>query len=138
MKDMEPVETQLALHNIFANDSEGNTIQIEPKDTVLTEIKFRKLEIPESYILFQNHPNPFNPETSISYQIPEAAQVEIKIFNTMGQNIKTLISQKQNAGYYLVHWDGNDSNGNKVVSGIYMYRIEAGDFICIKKMTLMK
>jgi hypothetical protein len=94
--------------------------------------------IPETYDLTQNSPNPFNPDTYIKYQLPEDSHVLIKIFNTLGQEIKTLVNQDKTAGYYSVYWDGLDNNGNQVGSGIYLYQIRAGSFVCTKKMILLK
>jgi hypothetical protein len=127
-----------------ATDASGNSVTAGATVTVPHDLgkriasSFDKFNEPDSYQLFANYPNPFNPETSISYQIPEAAHVEIKIFNAIGNEISTLINERQNAGYYTAQWDGKDSSGNKVVSGIYLYQINAGDYICTKKMTLMK
>jgi len=102
------------------------------------EDQSNEVAIPDKYALNQNYPNPFNPDTYIKYQLPEDAHVLIKIFNTLGQEIKTLVNQDNKAGYHTIHWDGLDNNGNRVGSGIYIYKMKAGSFICTKKMALLK
>ncbi len=93
---------------------------------------------PVSYNLFQNYPNPFNPTTIISYSIPKVSHVTLKIYDILGREVKTLISADQNNGVHSVQWNGDNNYGTKVSSGIYLYRIEAGDFIQTKKMILIK
>jgi len=89
--------------------------------------------IPQSFSLSQNYPNPFNPETKINFAIPSAAFVTISVYNTLGQVVSQLISQEMNAGYYTY-----DFNASNLTSGIYFYRITAGDFSETKKMMLIK
>jgi hypothetical protein len=93
---------------------------------------------PTNFDLLANHPNPFNQETEISFQLPAAEHTVLKIFNTLGQEIKTLIDQKYEAGYHTVRWDGRDNSGNLVVSGTYFYQIKAGDFVAIRKLVVLK
>jgi len=90
-------------------------------------------EIPQKYYLAQNYPNPFNPITMINYQVPMTNEVEISVYNILGEKIVTLVSKKQQAGYYSVQWDASD-----FASGIYYYKIKAGAFISVKKMILVK
>lgn len=94
--------------------------------------------LPETFQLSQNYPNPFNPETNISFDIPFKSMVSIKIYNILGREITTLVENKLSAGKYSVTWDGADSNGRKVSSGIYLYRIDAGNFTETRKMILLK
>ncbi len=96
------------------------------------------LALPLDYTLGQNYPNPFNLGTSINYQLPERAHVVIKIFDSMGHEIKTLINENQSAGYYTIQWDGRYNSGNQLVSGIYLYQIKAGSFTCTKKMAVLR
>jgi hypothetical protein len=93
---------------------------------------------PKVFALRQNYPNPFNPATTIEYALPEAASVRLDVFNTLGQVVSTLIDEKQAAGRYSVRWDGLNSNGEAMGSGVYVYRIVAGDFQAIKRMLLIK
>lgn len=97
--------------------------------------------IPERYMLSQNYPNPFNPSTVIKYSIPNSADVSIRIFDILGNEVATLVNEKQNAGYYSVEFSSAE-RGNNLSSGIYFYKLtatgEAGDFSESKKMTLIK
>jgi flagellar hook assembly protein FlgD len=81
--------------------------------------------LPEGYTLEQNYPNPFNPETEIRFTLPEAGQVTVKIFNTTGQEIRTLANGTFQAGYQTLRWDGRDQSGNAVAAGVYLYQITA-------------
>jgi len=89
--------------------------------------------VPSSYGLSQNYPNPFNPQTAIRYALAKDAQVTLVVYNIAGQKIKTLLNEEQQAGYHECVWDGKD-----VASGIYFYRLQAGDFVQTRKMVLLK
>ncbi len=93
--------------------------------------------LPESYSLEQNYPNPFNPETNISYSIHNSTDVNITVFNALGQTVNVLVNQKQNTGNYRVNWNGKDNSGNAVSSGVYFYTLKAGDFTSTRKMILL-
>ena len=95
-------------------------------------------EIPESFSLIQNYPNPFNPETDISYALPSDCQVNLTIYNLLGQKVKTLVNEPQTAGYKTTHWNGRDEQGNLVSSGIYFYKLNAGEYTDTKKMVMTK
>jgi hypothetical protein len=94
--------------------------------------------IPESFALHANYPNPFNPTTTISYDLPEQAQVTLGIYDLLGKQIKTLVNQSQDAGNRTAVWDGTDDLGRQVSAGVYLYQIEAGDFTQTRKMVLLK
>ena len=94
--------------------------------------------IPEEYALDQNYPNPFNPETTIKYQLPEAGKVVLKIYNVMGQEIRTLVNEDKEAGYYNIHWDGRDQLGDRVPSSVYIYRLKTNSLVFSKRMILIK
>ncbi len=94
--------------------------------------------LPPAFELHQNFPNPFNPETQISYSLPEEGEVRLTIYNVLGQQVKVLVDGHQNAGAQTVIWDGCNENGEKVSSGIYFYKLKAGDVVQTRKMTLMK
>jgi len=89
--------------------------------------------LPENFELKQNYPNPFNPITTIEYSLPEAAKVKLTVFNTLGQQAAVLVDGYQQAGYKTVEFEAS-----VLSSGIYFYRIEAGDFVSMKKMILIK
>jgi len=93
---------------------------------------------PEKYALSQNYPNPFNSTTLIQYQLPDPGRVTIKIYNILGQEVKTLVDQVKEAGYHSALWNGMDKFGNTVSSGIYYYRLVSGSFIQTKKMVYLK
>jgi len=94
--------------------------------------------VPKQYQLYQNYPNPFNPSTKIEFKVPKLEQVSIKIYNMLGQEIKTLVNKKFMRGSHFVEWDGTDNFGRKVSSGVYLYQMEAGEFVGVKKGLLLK
>jgi len=96
------------------------------------------LSLPKHFSLEQNYPNPFNPQTEISYNISSASEVQIVVHNILGQPVKILIDDQHTAGNFSAIWDGTNSNGEQVTSGIYFYRMKAGNFIDTKKMLLLK
>ena len=89
--------------------------------------------IPLTYTLEQNFPNPFNPSTIIQYSLPVTAPVVLKIYNVLGQEVKTLVDQNQKAGKYTVRFDASS-----LASGMYFYRLQAGEFSQVKKLLLLK
>jgi len=94
--------------------------------------------IPDEFALYNNYPNPFNPITNIKYDIPEVADVHLEIYNVAGQRIRTLVQSQQEPGRYKVQWAAKNDYGRPVASGMYIYRIRAGDFVSVKKLVLMK
>jgi photosystem II stability/assembly factor-like uncharacterized protein len=123
---------------------EGNILI---KDTKVKSLVLKNgvRAIPVEYALAQNYPNPFNPTTSIRYQLPVDSRVTLKIFNVVGQEIKTLVNSIQSAGYKSAQWNGTDNAMTSVPSGLYFYRIEATEidnpdhhFTQVKKMMMMK
>jgi hypothetical protein len=98
--------------------------------------------LPKVFALNQNFPNPFNPSTSIVYDIPESVgekvPVTLVVYNMRGQKVSTLIDEEKAPGRYSMHWDGKNGSGEQVSSGIYLYKITAGDFVKVKKMVLLK
>jgi len=102
----------------------------------ITEIGGKKLQ---SFRLEQNYPNPFNPSTIISYSLPQASEINIIIYNMLGQKIRSLVGKiKQAAGTHTTQWDGRDDAGKQVASGIYIYRMRAGDFVQSRKLMLLR
>jgi len=94
--------------------------------------------VPYSYELKQNFPNPFNPETRIYFEIPQTHDVKIVIYNVLGQMVRVLTDNRFDAGRHIVNWDGRDDNGQLVSTGVYFYRIKAGEFLASKTMLMMK
>jgi len=102
-----------------------------------------QIKRPEDYSLAQNHPNPFNPETEISFALPEHSSVKITVLDLLGRQIMTLVERNYSAGFQKVIWDGTDASGNKVGTGVYFYRIvatgESGkQFTKVMKMLVTK
>ena len=99
------------------------------EDEVLTSTEF---------ILNYNYPNPFNPVTTISYKLPQAALVRMTIYDLLGRQVKTLINKTQDTGYKSVIWDATNDYGKPVSAGVYLYQIQAGNFVQSRKMVLLK
>lgn len=93
---------------------------------------------PKIFDLSQNYPNPFNPETSIRYAVPTKNPVRLSIYDMLGREVAILIDQVQDPGTYEVKWDGKNTSGLSVGSGVYFYRLQAGSFIKTKKMVLLR
>ena len=96
------------------------------------------MDIPTNYDVQQNFPNPFNPTTTINYQLPKDSQIALVIYNMLGQEVKTLVNDNLDAGYYSVTWDGTDNSGKMIASGEYLYSITADDFNKNMKMVFLK
>lgn len=94
--------------------------------------------MPQGFALQQNYPNPFNPGTIIRFQLPSHGRVSLTIYNISGQLVRTLLDSSVSAGAHAVAWDGRDDHGQLVASGEYLYRIEAGRFVEMKKMTFVR
>jgi hypothetical protein len=94
--------------------------------------------VPQSFKLYQSTPNPFNPMTTIRFDLPTAQSVELTIFNVDGRRIKTLVNEQMPAGSHAVIWDGRDETGQRVASGTYFYRIQAGPYGGTDRMVLVK
>jgi hypothetical protein len=93
---------------------------------------------PTAFLLSQNYPNPFNPVTNFKLSLPKASHVKMEIFNIVGQRVRTLLDEDMRAGVFVVDWDGKDDKGVSVSSGVYFYRVVAGNFSDIKKMVLLR
>ncbi len=109
-----------------------------PGSGMLTNVEKEYFEKPLHFKLFQNHPNPFNPTTTIHFELPTETDVLLEIFNIQGQKIKSLVQEKLNAGIHQTIWHGKTDFGTKAVSGIYLYKLKTGDYIRTKKMLLIK
>ncbi|MCH8929186.1 MAG: T9SS type A sorting domain-containing protein [Candidatus Marinimicrobia bacterium] len=95
-------------------------------------------QLPKTLSLRQNYPNPFNPITNIMYDVPASASVSLRIYDMLGRSVITLVNEQQSAGSYNVEWNGKNSSGIQVTSGIYFYRLEAGQSATTKKMLLLR
>lgn len=106
----------------------------------IIDIRYSKNEsgIPRSYELYQNIPNPFNPVTVIRFSLPEPTPTRLEIYNIRGERVLVLINQFMDSGEHYINWDGQNSEGRSVSSGIYFYRLVAGDFVQTRKMVMIR
>ena len=118
-----------------ANNQSVMELKIDLEDD---EAAAKETELPDGYALSQNYPNPFNPTTQIAYSLGQAEHVTIEVFNVNGQLIKTLVDQMMPAGEHTVQWNATGETGDRVASGVYLYRLSAGEITQSKKMTLVK
>lgn len=103
-----------------------------------TAVAEQPTALPEGFHLAQNYPNPFNPSTMIQYELLRAAQVQLAIYNLLGEKVRTLVDAKESVGVKQVTWDGRNERGERVSSGVYVYRVEAGEFRTARRLLLMK
>tara|TARA_B100001167_G_C16647324_1_gene246928 strand:- start:43 stop:693 length:651 start_codon:yes stop_codon:yes gene_type:complete len=94
--------------------------------------------VPEEYALHYNYPNPFNPVTTMLYDLPEPGHTRLVIYDLLGRQVQTLVDQPLDAGFYRMQWDGRNAQGQIVGAGIYFYQIQANGFIRTRKMLLVK
>ena len=94
--------------------------------------------LPDAYGLDRNAPNPFNPSTVIGYRLPEGDHVRLVVYNLLGQEVRVLVNEKLEAGFFTATWDGTDELGRRVASGVYLYRMQAGAFSATQRMLLLK
>jgi subtilisin family serine protease len=135
-----------SLHLMFGSLKNNITTKVyhmvsEPvcgPDTSTTEKPDTTTYIPDSFALYQNYPNPFNSETIINYDLPVDTEVELVIFNVLGQKVRTLMNEKEKAGENSIPWDGRDDRGLPLGSGTYLLRMKCDDFIEVKKMMLLR
>lgn len=106
--------------------------------TGIRDVDFEDAGLPQELSLGQNYPNPFNPTTVIRFALPQDGRVQIEVFNILGQKIATLVDDYLTAGYKETGWDGKDSGGTDVASGVYFYRIRTDNFTDVKKMIFLK
>lgn len=130
----------LYCYRVSAIDSAGNESAPSPQvcATTTTSGVARHDAMPVAYQLFQNHPNPLRPETEIRFQLPGASRVVIKIYNTLGVEVRTLLDAPSAAGLHRVRWDGKDQSGKPLANGIYLYQLRADNFSQTKRMTLLR
>ena len=127
-----PLQTDFQILDGILVDVAGNVDQMH-------DIAIGRLDpIPENYGLAQNMPNPFNPSTTISYEVPESGATKLVVYNLLGQQVRTLIDNTIEAGYHSIVWDGADEFGRQVASGIYIYRMSSGEFAATRRMMFLK
>jgi len=117
----------------------ADALVLRELDRLQPSITAVKTEVPLEFALSQNYPNPFNPTTIIEFSLARQVQVDLKIYDILGREVATLLqSNAMNAGRYIVRWDGRNRFGQSVATGVYFYRLVAGDFVQSKKMVLIK
>ena len=124
---------------VISNDPVNDTLYVAVRGygETITGMKDR-FGLPSSYGISSNYPNPFNPTTTIRYQLPQQSDVKLYIYNVLGQKVKTLVEGSIEAGYHSVVWDGRNDMGIQLASGIYIYRFSADDYFKVQKMILIK
>lgn len=131
-------DVQVALNSFFGS---GTTVLAKSAIgdfQAQSESSAATMLLPTDFLLEQNYPNPFNPSTTITFAVPKAGEVTLGIYNLKGQLIRTLLSGRVAAGHHRVVWDGADTDGVRVASGVYVYRLEAEGFVAAKKLVLAK
>ncbi len=145
-KDMNPLMVTFTLRAIVNNPEEPTLREAMLVDTfhrvntpAVSSAISEENVLPTEFNLSKNYPNPFNPTTTIEFALPQSGEVKLVIFNTLGQQVRTLVSTKMNAGYYKSVWDSCDELGKRVSSGMYFYRLEVNNKqISTQKMLLLK
>jgi hypothetical protein len=125
-------------YRLAAVDYSGNVSIATPALDAHTTGIFGRTGIPEVFELSANYPNPFNPRTTIPYQIPENCQVNIRVFDLSGRHVQTLVNTFQAAGYYDIVWNGSDFRGTEMATGVYFVRMQAGKYIQTMKILYLK
>ena len=118
--------------NLFLGTDGGGVYRRWPGN-IFTGINTSWVEPVAVFKLRQNYPNPFNPSTTIKYELPRASQVSLKVYDILGREVSVLVNEKKDAGAYEVKF-----NGSNLASGMYFYRLRAGDYVAVKKLLLMK
>jgi hypothetical protein len=141
--EINPIEMEFPHHSLtyYFNDYSNGRPEVR---SVHPEVEAGQVffanptAVPTQFALRQNSPNPFNPSTKIAYDLPSAGDVQISVFNVLGQHVKDLVSGYREAGSYDVIWNGKDNADQRVASGVYFYRIKSDQFNETKKMLLLK
>ena len=120
----------LAITNIW---SDNISVLFNNIEAVVDVDDNSQVRIPSEFLLLQNYPNPFNPSTTIEFDLPKNSEVTLNVFNILGQEVTTLVTQRLSAGSYSYDWDASNP-----ASGVYLYRLQAGDYVETRKMILMR
>ena len=118
---------------LIDNNSIVEEVIIPIMVTIVSTVQEDEIPVPMEYALYQNYPNPFNPTTTIGFDLRERSHVVLEIYNVLGQRVASLVDRTMNAGRYSLNF-----NASRLATGIYFYRITAGDFTNLKKMVLIK
>jgi hypothetical protein len=131
------LSTRLHVYSTFVGTVYFDDLDVE-KISSTTGVKVAKANIPHIFDLSNNYPNPFNPSTKINYSVPTNGMVSLMVFNILGQRVRTLANAPMAAGQYSITWDGRNDAGSTLSSGVYFYRLQAGQMAIVKKMLLLK
>jgi len=123
---------------IMSNDPDEGTVMIPLGLSVMGMDSQDEALLPKEFALHQNYPNPFNPKTSVRYDLPDNENVTIIIYDMLGRQVKQLVDSYQDAGFKSIIWDASNDFGKPAAAGVYLYKIQAGDFVQTKKMVLLK
>ncbi len=136
--------TEPKFYEFIDNDVQGGNYAYRLKqidtngDFSFSQVLNVEVTSPTAFQLSQNYPNPFNPSTAINYSIKEAGRVELKIYDLLGKEVRTLVDQHRMAGEYSALWDSKDDFGKQAVSGYYFYRLKSGESQLTRRMLLLK
>jgi hypothetical protein len=135
-----PRQAEIDIIKITATNKDSTSVSCTFRITVTnpTGIEKDNNQLPKESELLQNYPNPFNPSTVINYRLPESCNAKLVIYDTLGREIKILVNSFQHAGEHSIVWNGMDELNSQVSSGVYFYRLESGNLIIHKKMTLIR
>ncbi len=130
-----PDSATIILTTFYNTQHNGSILYIDNLsfDTSITSVENTGNLLPQKFSLYQNYPNPFNPITKIKFILPKSGRVVLDVYNMLGQKVTTLMNGEMNVGYHEVQFDGSD-----MASGVYYYQLEAGDFMEVKRMILLK
>jgi hypothetical protein len=109
------------------------TVELQVLQPVNVQENPLQVDLPKDFLLQSNYPNPFNPSTTIEFALPKSAFVTLKVYNLLGEEVATLVAEQRSAGIHKLNWDARG-----LASGVYLYRMEAGDFVQVKKLILMR
>jgi hypothetical protein len=128
--------------SVLATDGK-DTLKVTGDDRVLFVNRYDYLSIaaegvPLEFALHENYPNPFNPTTTLRFDLPEVSDITLTIYNMLGQKVRTFDYQNTSAGYHSVTWDATNDYGDPVGAGVYLYQLRADQFVKTRKMVLLK
>ena len=139
VENIDDSQDQFTLHSDFGSINPGFYTKWDFDNHCVTGIDdFRDVTVIRSPTLKRNYPNPFNPVTTIRFELHKKVDVKLVIYNVMGQKVRTLLNGKQNEGVHKVLWSGSDDRGNPVSSGVYFYRLTTENYDKTMKMILLK
>jgi len=125
--------------SIFNNDPGDAIVYVYLSGNgIQTGIQEDFTKIPGAFFISQNYPNPFIDATGIKFGLSKDADVKITVYNLIGQEVMILVNERKKGGYYQITWDGKDRLGNKLATGVYFYRLEAGDYKSTKKFVILR